>query len=74
MNTMTFHTRCCSENLKGKRPHRRPRSRWKDDIKIALMQIEYEGVDWSHMIQDTDQWHPPVNLVMNISDPKWRGI
>ena len=30
----------------GKRPLGRPRRRWKDNIKIHLQEVGYEGVDW----------------------------
>jgi hypothetical protein len=31
-----------------------------------LMEIEWEGVDWIHVAQDTDQWRAVVNTVMNL--------
>jgi len=40
----------------GKRPLRRPRCRWEDNIKIALREIGWEGVDWMHLAQNRDQW------------------
>jgi hypothetical protein len=30
----------------GKRPLRRPRRRWVDNIKIHLREIVWDGVDW----------------------------
>jgi hypothetical protein len=33
----------------GKKPLRRPRHRWEDNIKMALMETELEGVDWIHL-------------------------
>jgi len=41
----------------GKRPLGRPRRRW---------EIRREGVDWMHLAQDTEQWLPVVNTVMNL--------
>jgi hypothetical protein len=32
--------------LEGKRPLRRPRSRWMDNIKIDLREIGWDGMDW----------------------------
>jgi hypothetical protein len=32
--------------LEGKRPLRRPRRRWVDDIKIDLREIGWDGMDW----------------------------
>jgi hypothetical protein len=33
----------------GKKPLRRPRHRWEDNIKMALRETELEGVDWIHL-------------------------
>ena len=30
----------------GKRPLGRPRSRWEDNIKMNLQEVECEGMDW----------------------------
>jgi hypothetical protein len=30
----------------GKRPLGRPRHRWKDNIKVDLQEVGYEGMDW----------------------------
>jgi hypothetical protein len=35
----------------GKGPLRRPRHRWKDNIKMHLWTIELEGLDWIHPAQ-----------------------
>jgi hypothetical protein len=29
------------------------------------MEIGWEGVDWIHLTQDTDQWWAVVNMVIN---------
>jgi hypothetical protein len=49
----------------GKRPLERPRCRWDDNIRIDLREIEWEGVDWMHLAQDTDRWQAVVYTVMN---------
>jgi len=49
----------------GKRPLVRPRRRWKDHIRMDVREIEWEGVDWIHLVQNRDQWWAPVNIVMN---------
>jgi hypothetical protein len=36
---------------KGKRPPRRLRHRWKDRIKLELMEIGWEGVVWIHLAE-----------------------
>jgi hypothetical protein len=40
----------------GKRPLGRPRSRWLDDIKMDLREIGWDGMDWTDLDQDRDQW------------------
>jgi len=39
----------------GKRPFRRPRRRWEDNIRSDLIEIEREYVDWLDLTQDRDQ-------------------
>jgi hypothetical protein len=38
----------------GKRPLGRPRRRWVDNIKMDLIEIEWDGVHWINMAQDRD--------------------
>jgi hypothetical protein len=33
---------------------------------MDLREIGWEGVDWMHLAQDTDQWRALVDMVMNI--------
>jgi hypothetical protein len=35
--------------LEGKRPLRRSRHRWEDNIRMDLKEIRWEGVDWMHL-------------------------
>jgi hypothetical protein len=53
----------------GKRPLGRSRRRWVDNIKMNLRVIEWDGVDWSDMAQDRDQWRAPVNMVFKLRAP-----
>jgi hypothetical protein len=57
----------------GKRPFRRPRRRWEDKIVIDLREIGWEGVEWIHLAQETDQWRALVNTVMNLWVPHTAG-
>jgi hypothetical protein len=41
-------------NPERKRPLRRTRRRWVDNIKIYLREIEWDGVDWIDLPQDRD--------------------
>jgi hypothetical protein len=49
-----------------KRPLRRPRHRWLDNIKIDLRDIGWDGRDWIDLGRDRDQWRALVNTVMNL--------
>jgi hypothetical protein len=46
----------------GKRPLRRPRCRWEDNMRMNLREIVWEGVHWIHLVQNRDQWWAPVNM------------
>jgi hypothetical protein len=48
----------------GKRPIRRPRPGWENNIKMDLRVIGWGGMDWIELPQDTDQWRALVNTVM----------
>jgi hypothetical protein len=52
-----------------KRPLRRTRRRWEDNIRMDLREIVWEGVDWMHLAEDRDQWRVVVNTVMNLRVP-----
>jgi hypothetical protein len=53
----------------GKRPVGRPRWRWVNNIKMDLMEIKWDGVDWIGMAQDRDKWRAVVNAVMSLQVP-----
>jgi hypothetical protein len=53
----------------GKRPLRRPRRRWVDNIKIDLREIEWDGMDCIDLVQDRNQRRALVNTVMNLRAP-----
>jgi hypothetical protein len=57
------------EKPERKRPLRRPRHRWVDNIKMVLREIGWDGVDWIELVQDRDQWRALVNTVMDIRVP-----
>jgi hypothetical protein len=50
----------------GKRTLGRPKHRWEDNIKMALQEVEWGGVDWIHMAQDMNRWRAVVSAVMNL--------
>jgi ribosome biogenesis protein Nip4 len=53
----------------GRKPIRRPRRRWEDNIKMDLREIGFGDVDWIHLAQDGDRWRALVNTVMNLRVP-----
>jgi hypothetical protein len=50
----------------GKRPLRRPRRRWENNIKLDLREIGFDGTDWIQPAQDRVQWWAFVNTVMKL--------
>jgi hypothetical protein len=53
----------------GRRPLRRPRRRWEDNIKMDLREIGFGDVGWINLAQDRDRWRALVNTVMNLLVP-----
>ena len=49
----------------GKRPLRRPRHRWVDNIRMDL-QMGCGYMDWIGLAQDRDRWQTLVSVVMNL--------
>jgi hypothetical protein len=50
----------------GGRPLGRHRRRWENNIKMNLIEIRWDGVDWIQVAQDRDTWRAVVNAVMNL--------
>jgi hypothetical protein len=53
----------------GRRPLGKPRRRWRDNIKMDLLEIGLNVVDWIGLAQDRYSWRALVNSVMNIRTP-----
>jgi hypothetical protein len=53
----------------GKRPLRRPRRRWEDNIKMDLRETGIDGAIRIQLAQDKVQWRAFVNMVMNLRVP-----
>jgi hypothetical protein len=48
------------------RPLGRPRRRWLDNIRMALVEVGWGDVDWIGLAQDRDRWR---TLVLNLRVP-----
>ena len=53
----------------GKRPLRRPRRRWEDNIKIDLQEVGGGRGDWMELAQDRDGWRALVCTVRKFRVP-----
>jgi hypothetical protein len=53
----------------GKRPLRRPRRRWEDNIKMDLKEIGIDGANCIQLAHDSVQWRACVYTVMNLRVP-----
>jgi hypothetical protein len=52
-----------------KRPLRRPKRRWEDNIKMDLREIGIDVANWIRLAQDRVQWRAFVITVMNLRVP-----
>jgi hypothetical protein len=53
----------------GKRPLGRPRRQWIGNIKMYLLEIGLNVVDWIGLTRDRYRWRALVNSVMNLRVP-----
>jgi hypothetical protein len=54
------------KRFKRKKPRVRPRCRW-ESTEVDLKETGLDGVDWIHMVQDTEKWRAFVNTVTNVT-------
>jgi hypothetical protein len=45
-----------------------------DNIKIALRETEWDGIDWIDLAQVRDQWRALMNTIMNLRVPCWEFL
>ena len=57
------------EEPEGKKPLGRPRSRWEENIKMAVQEVGCGGMNWIELAQDRDRWRAFLNVVMNFWVP-----
>jgi hypothetical protein len=57
----------------GKRPLGRPRRRWIYNIKVDLLEIGLNVVDWIGSAQDRYRWRALVNSAINLRVPQNAG-
>ena len=55
--------------LEEKRPLKRPRRRWQDNIKMDLQEVGRGGGDWIDLAQERDRERALVNAVMILRVP-----
>jgi hypothetical protein len=60
-------------NPGGKRPLRRPRRRWVDNIRMDLGEVGCGDVCWIGLAQDRNKWRALVNSVLNLRVPQNAG-
>jgi hypothetical protein len=52
-----------------KRPLGRPRFRLGNNIRMDLVEVGWDDVDWIGLAQDRDRWRALVNSVLNFQVP-----
>jgi hypothetical protein len=53
----------------GKKPLRRPRRRWLDNIRMDVVEVGWGDVDWIGLAQDRNRWRALVNSALNLRVP-----
>jgi hypothetical protein len=53
-------------NPEGRRPLGRPRRRWVDNIRMELVEVGWDDVDWICLAKDRNRWRALVNSVLNL--------
>jgi hypothetical protein len=39
---------------------------WKDNIKMNLKEMGWEGMDWIHLVPDRDKWQAVVHIILHL--------
>ena len=63
----------CIQGFSGgteeKKPLRRPRRRWEDNIKMDLEEVNWGSMDWNDLARYRNRWRAVVNAVTNFRVP-----
>jgi len=51
----------------GKRRLGKPGRKWKDNIKMYLLEMGWGGMDWIDFAEDRENWWTLVNALMNFN-------
>jgi hypothetical protein len=57
----------------GKRPLRRPRHKWVDNIRMDFREVGWGDMDWIGLAQDRNRWRALVNSILNFRVPRNAG-
>jgi hypothetical protein len=68
MRENRYAYRILVERPEGRRPLKRPRRRWEDNIEIELQGVAW-SMDWIELAQDRDRWRAVANAVMKLRVP-----
>jgi hypothetical protein len=60
---------CFGGKSRRKETLRRPKHRWKDNIKMDLRELGWVSMDRIILAQDRDQWRTILKKVMNLRVP-----
>jgi hypothetical protein len=69
MGDMSDVYRALARTPGGKRPLRRLRLRWENNIKVDIREVGCGGMDWVDVTQDRDRWRALVNAEMKLRVP-----
>ena len=47
----------------------RPRRRWQENAKMYLLEVGWEGMNWTDLAQDKYKWRALVNALMKLRVP-----
>ena len=53
----------------GRRPLRRPRHRWVENIRMDLQEVGCGYMDWIELALDRGRWRALVSVLMNLRVP-----